>query len=146
MTLCSQVWLLRLAGAALPMACVDLSKNDIAPTTWQATLVPAPGYPGVAGHAAAVVSTAGTDAGVGVSGAAPGATHIWALYLGDCGAPGQRIGENGDYPGLVVSDSGTASAETVLGTELLRDGSYTVVVRVSATDTARVACGDLVRR
>lgn len=146
MTRRSWVWLLRLAGAALPIACVDLSKNDIAPTTWQATLVPAPGYPGFAGQAAAVVSSAGTDAGIGVSGATPGATHIWALYLGDCGAPGQQIGQNGDYPVLVVSDSGTASAETVLGTELLRDGSYTVVVRVSATDSARMACGDLARR
>lgn len=125
--------------------CVDLSGNDLQPTTWTASLVPTTAHPGVAGQAAAVVSASGTDLGIGLSGAVPGAGHIWALQSGSCSVLGQQIGENADYPVLTVSDSGKAAAETVLGSRLAREGSYAVLVRMSTIDTARVACGELLR-
>lgn len=133
-------------GVTLSTACVDLNKNDVQPSTWEATLMPAPAFPGLAGQAAAVVSAAGTDLGVGLSGATPGAQHTWALRLGTCALPGQQIGEDTDYPRLAVSDSGKAAAEAILGTQLARDGSYAVVVRLSTADTTRLACGNLARR
>jgi hypothetical protein len=130
--------------AAPAVACVDLSGNDAAPTTWETILTPAPAYPGLGGQAAAVSRHSGTDLGIGLSGATGGDQHPWGVRQGSCAQPGQPLG--GSYPILVVSDSGTASAETVLGTELSSDGSYTVVVRLSPADTARIACGNLARR
>ena len=93
-------------GVTLSTACVDLNKNDVQPSTWEATLMPAPAFPGLAGQAAAVVSAAGTDLGVGLSGATPGAQHTWALRLGTCALAGQQIGEDTDYPRPAVRESG----------------------------------------
>jgi hypothetical protein len=140
--------LLLLLGApasALTGACVDLNTNNVQPTTWSGTLVPGSLYPGLTGQVAAVVNATETDVGIGLDGATPGAQHVWALRFGSCSTPGQQMGEDLDYPVLAVSDSGKASAETALGTRLARDGSYAVLVRRGTTDTARVACGDLIR-
>jgi hypothetical protein len=127
-------------------ACVDLGVNDRVVTLWETQLTPDVTYPGVSGQAAAVSDVGGTAVGIGMEGATPGAQHAWGVALGSCATPAQQFGPDSDYPVLAVSDSGTASVETRLGARLAGGNAYHVAVRLSASDTARVACGDLVER
>lgn len=130
-------------AAAGEAACTNLSVNDSAATLWDTQLMPAPAYPDVSGQAAAVSRSDGTNLGIGLQGAEPGAQHLWHLRLGTCVVPGQRIGPDSDYPVLDVDGAGSASAEAVLGARLSSGAAYHVEVRLSATDSSRVACGDL---
>jgi hypothetical protein len=115
-------------------------------TIWESQLTPDVGYPELSGQAAAVSDAGGTAVGIGIEGAAPGAQHAWGVGLGSCATPGQQIGPDTDYPVLAVSDSGTASVEIHLGARLAQSSAYRVEVRLSATNSARVACGDLLAR
>lgn len=124
-------------------ACVPLGDPNAAVTTWETTLAATFGYPGVTGQAAAVSRPNGTQLGVGMDGAPPGATLAWGLGLGTCDAPGAQVGPDSDYPELSVDLTGSVDAVTELGPQLATDQSYYVEVRASATDPARVACGDL---
>jgi hypothetical protein len=126
--------------------CVDLAANDRTITVWETQLTPEVSYPGVSGQAAAVSDRDGTTIGIAIEGATPGGQHVWAMGLAGCAAPGQQIGPDTDYPVLVVSDSGRASVETHLGAHLARSSAYHVQVQESATDSSRVACGNLVAR
>jgi hypothetical protein len=138
----------RLGLALLPFlaaACVELTPNDTPVTTWEADLVPHVSHPDLIGQVAAAVQLGGTDVGIGIEGAAPGASHLWGVRSGSCGAPGTLIGTSLDYPILVVSDSGRASAQTRLGSSLSADVSYHAELRESTTDTSRIACGNLQR-
>lgn len=135
--------LLASAGAT---ACVGVGDPGRPTTIWETQLTPAVAFPELSGRAAAVSGDAGTVVGLAIDGAAPGAEHAWGVRLGTCVTPGAQIGPDTDYPALVVSDSGKASVETHIGTRLASTGRYHVSVRLSATDTARTACGDLVER
>lgn len=128
------------------MACVDLAASDAAPTLWETALSPEIGYPDLTGQAAAVSRAQGTTIGIAIHGAEPGAQHTWKMRIGSCATPGQGIGLDTDYPALVVDGAGDASAEVALGPRLALGNSYHVEVRVSAADSSRVACGDLVAR
>jgi len=135
--------MLAAVGAA---GCVDLSSHQSSVTLWDTQLTPAVGYPGLSGQAAAVSDASGTSVGIAIHGAASGAQHAWGLRFGNCAAPAQQIGSNADYPLLVVGTTGSDSVETHLGFNLTPGGLYHVAVRVSASDTSRIACGDLVAR
>lgn len=135
-----------LLAAVGTAGCVDLSANDHAVTLWEAQLAPEVTYPDLSGQAAAVSGADGTEVGIAIAGATPGAQHVWGLRLGTCVAPGQQIGSDAAYPELIVSAAGTDSVETHLGAKLSAGGAYHVAVRLSASDTARVACGDLMGR
>lgn len=134
-----------LAGA-WAAACVDLNVTPQAPTLWDAQLTPALGYPDLAGQGAAVSQADGTNVGLAISGALPGAQHAWGLRLGTCAVPSQQIGLDAAYPVLVVDSAGGASVQTHLGTSLAPGKRYHIAVRLSASDTTRVACGDLTER
>lgn len=131
--------------AAAAAACVDLNVNTVGPTVWSAQLVAAAAYPGLGGQGAAVSQADGTSAGVELTGGTVGDQHTWGLRVGTCATPGVQIGSDALYPVLVVSDSGTAQAQTHLGAQLADGGQYHLAVRVSVTDTTRIACGDLTR-
>jgi hypothetical protein len=103
-------------------------------------------YPDIAGQAAAVSDRHGTSVGIAIEGAAPSAHHPWGVRLGSCAVPGQQIGPDAAYPELQVSAAGSDSVETRLGASLTLGHTYHVAVRLSAADTSRVACGDLVAR
>lgn len=135
--------LLSALGAA---ACIGINDTDSAPTVWETELTPERSYPGVSGQAAAVSDPNGTSTGISIEGAEPGAVHQWGLRLGGCTTPGGQVGPDSDYPELVVGELGDASVDTHLAPRLASDGEYHVAVRLSASDTSRVACGDLVRR
>lgn len=132
--------LLTALGAA---ACVDLGVNSSQPSVWDAQLVPATAYPGLTGQGAAVSEPGGTSVGIEIHGAAPGAQHVWALMLGTCSVPGEQLGLATEYPVLSVDASGDASGDTHLGAKLVVGRDYHLAVRASATDSSRVACGDL---
>jgi hypothetical protein len=131
--------ILCLAGAS----CVNLTTQDNPVTTWEGQLAPSLSHPDLAGQVAAAVQLGGTDVGIGITGAAPEAVHVWGLWSGSCTTPGGLIGTGDDYPLLAVGDSGKASAETHLGTRLSADSAYHAELRLSVTDTSRIACGNL---
>ena len=137
------VILLSALGAA---ACLGVNDTDSATTVWETQLTPGLAYPAVSGQAAAVSQADGTSVGISIEGAEPGAAHLWGLRLGSCTTPGGQVGPDSDYPELVVGELGDASVDTHLAPRLASDGEYHVEVRLSASDTSRVACGDLVRR
>lgn len=134
-----------LAGA-WAAACVDLNVTQQAPILWDAQLTPAVGYPDLAGQGAAVSQADGTNVGIAISGAQPGAQHAWGLRIGTCAVPGQQIGLDAAYPVLAVDSAGGASVQTHLGASLAPGKQYHIAVRLSASDTTRVACGDLMER
>lgn len=130
-------------AAAATAACVNLGDDEPSVTLWEAQLVAELGFPGLTGQAAAVSRPDGTQVGIGIDGAEPGAEHVWGLLTGSCGQPGPQVGPESDYPVLTVGASGYAEAETQLGPRLEFTGTYHVEVRVSSADPTRVACGDL---
>lgn len=133
--------LLLLVGGA---ACVNLGGvAPPAPTVWNAQLIPTQAYPGVSGQGAAISQAGGTTLGVEVHGGAPGAHYAWGLELGSCVTPGQQIGEDADYPSLNVDGTGDASGQAQFGSFLNVGSQYHIVVRLSASDTSRVACGNM---
>jgi hypothetical protein len=138
------VLLLLIGGAG--WACVDLGVSPQTATVWDSQLTPTQAFPGISGQAAAVSQATGTSVGVDLQGGTAGAHHAWGLNLGTCAAPGMQIGEDADYPALDVSATGTASSQAQFGALLDLGHSYHVSVRVSASDTSRVACGNLVAR
>lgn len=135
--------LLAAAGAA---ACVDLDATEPAFTLWEAELRPEVSYPDFSGQAAAISDRDGTSVGMAIEGAAPGAQHAWGVRLGSCATPGQQLGSDTDYPELQAGAAGSDTVETRLGARLAPSNTYHVGVRLSAADTARVACGDLIAR
>jgi hypothetical protein len=135
-----------LVSCGLGAACVSLDGEDQSTTIWETVLQSEPAYPDFSGQAAAVSGPQGTDVGVGIEGADPDASHAWALRTGACAAPGQQVGPDSDYPELTVSDTGGAESEAHLALRLSATGAYHVIIRVSLTDTSRVACGDLIVR
>lgn len=139
---------LRLALPLLLAAgCVDLNTPSTQVVTWQGTLVPDLSRPDLAGQvAAAAQGASGTDVGIGISGAVPGAVHVWGIWTGTCAAPGALIGADTDYPLLAVTDSGKATAETHLTTRFSVDSTYHAELLLSASDNSRIACGNLQQR
>jgi len=133
---------LALVGTA---ACVG-GTDTPAVTVWEAQLSADLAHPDVAGQAAAVSDPSGTALSVLITGAEPGATHAWGLMTGSCAVPGSQIGPAGDYPALVVDDMASAEANTHLGPRLSPDQGYFIEIRLSPSDAARVACGDLTPR
>jgi hypothetical protein len=132
-----------LLGAA---SCVNLGEEPVV-TIWEADIMPTVAYPDFSGQAAAVSRLDGTSVGIGIDGGAPDAEYAWALRLGTCAAPGTQFGTDDLYPTLLPDPvSGTAEAETQLGSHLSLGGSYHVEVRESLTNPTRVGCGDLVAR
>ncbi len=129
----------------LAVGCVDLSTDNSPVATWEGELSPNLAYPDLAGHVAAAVQVGGTDVGISITGATPAAQHLWGLWSGSCQTPGARFGTNDDYPILAVSDSGKASAETRLRAQLSKDSTYHAELRLSATDSTRIACGNLTK-
>jgi hypothetical protein len=128
-------------------ACVDVNTPGTQVVTWQGTLVPVLSHPDLAGQvAAAAQGASGTDVGIGISGAGPGAVHAWGVGSGTCAAPGALLGASTDYPLLAADDSGKAAAQTHLITRLSADSAYHGELWQSATDTTRIACGNLEKR
>lgn len=113
---------------------------------WETQLVPVSSEPGLGGQAAMVAQLGGTDVGIGITGAQPGATHTWQVHAGTCAAPGGGVGPPGDYPDLLVDATGGATAETHINRLLSADSSYYAEVRLSSSDTTRIACGDFQQR
>jgi hypothetical protein len=124
-------------------ACVSLNDDAPSVTVWEGTLTPDFAHPGVSGQAAAVSAPDGTSLGIGLQGAQPSPEYAWGLHLGSCGAPGQQIGPDSDYPALAVDATGYGEAETHLAPRLSLENQYYVEVRMSASDPSRLACGDL---
>ncbi len=132
--------------AALAAACLNLNGPEQQVIIWEALLAPSLAHPDLMGQAALAAQLNGTDAGIGIRGATPGAVHTWRVRIGTCAAPGDGIGPQSDYPELVVTQLGEASADMRIGHRLSTDTTYYAEVRASSTDTARVACGDFQQR
>jgi hypothetical protein len=134
--------LLILAAAGAAACAGPTGEGEI--TLWETDLVAEMAYPGLRGQAAAQSRLGGTDVGILIEGAEPGVAQLWGVRLGTCASPSQQIGPDGDYPELLPDDVGSASVDTRLALRLSIENSYSVEVRESSTDGARIACGDLV--
>lgn len=108
---------------------------------WEAQLAPALAHPNLSGQVAALSGRDGTSVGIEIEGAEAEATLAWGIHVGTCEAPGSQIGPDSDYPALLTSLSGSASAETHLGPSLALEGDYHAELR--SPDAIRIACGDL---
>jgi hypothetical protein len=127
-------------GAA---ACLNLAVDDTGPavTAWETQLAPEPDYPNLSGQTAAVSGPDGTSVSIEITGAEAGATLTWRLGTGTCPEPGPQLGPDSDYPALLPSLSGSASAETHLGPRLSLENTYHSELR--SADASRIACGNL---
>ncbi len=130
--------------AALLAGCPNLNIVTTKVHIWQAQLIPDPTHADLSGQVAAVAQGAGTNVGIGITGATPGNEHTWGIRLGTCRTPRGLAGRVDDYPTLAVTDSGTAQSESRLGVEFSPDSAYHAELRESVTDSSRIACGNLV--
>ncbi len=120
---------------------MDVGDTGPAITTWEAQLAPVPAYPSLSGQVGAVSGLDGTSVGIEITGAEAGTTLNWGIRVGTCAEPGAQIGPDSDYPELLPSISGSASADTQLGPRLSLDNSYHAELR--SAEASRIACGDL---
>ncbi|MFW5905065.1 MAG: hypothetical protein ACOCUZ_02490 [bacterium] len=120
---------------------------------WEADLTGGLDHPGVTGSAAAVSTSNLTEAGIEVVGLQPG-VYAWRIREANCGDPGQGVGGPGQYPELVVEESGSgdnppdleASSETApFRASMAPEGAYHAEV-TDADSGERVACGEFDRR
>lgn len=130
------------AGLLLVLAaCPSLSGPTTGVTLWQATLRADSGHAGLSGQAALAAQVGGTDAGIGIAGATPGATLTWQVRVGDCVAPGPGVAALAAFPVLTVGSGGDANATMHIGRLLSADTAYYAEVR-QATDSTRILCGE----
>lgn len=91
-----------------------------------------------------VVGGDGFTATAEIVGDEPGAVRPWHVHFGDCASGGGIVGEDGDYPRLMVGDDGTATATVTISEELDAQAPYHVNVHQSNEDLGTIiACGDL---
>jgi superoxide dismutase, Cu-Zn family len=138
--------LLAVAGLALAGCDGDTTATPVE-REWQAQLSGAVGWEHLGGEAT-VVFVPGTGsfvAGAELTGDQPGAVRPWHVHFNTCAAGGGIVGQDGDYPRLVVGSDGRATA-TVAVTQPLQVGAlYHVNVHLSNAELATIiACGDLV--
>ena len=137
-------WRVAALGAGLLLilaACPSLNGPATGVTLWQATLRPDSGHPGLSGQAALAAQVGGTDAGIGIAGAAPGAMLTWQVRVGDCAAPGPGVSALSAFPELTVGSDGSATGQMRIGHLLSADTAYYAEVR-QTTDSTRILCGE----
>jgi hypothetical protein len=114
---------------------------------WSTDLVGTPGWEHLDGSAD-VQTTPGTNtftAFAELQGDEPGAERPWHVHVGTCATSGGIVGEDGDYPRLIVGADGSAEASASIGMILDAGESYHVNVHLADDDLATlIACGDLV--
>lgn len=123
-------------------ACPTLNGPPTSVTVWQAQLQADSAHRGLSGQAALAAQLGGTDAGIGISGAQPGAVLTWQVRVGDCVAAGPSVASASAFPELTVGTDGGASADMRIGHLLSADTAYYAEVRDTGTDTARILCGE----
>lgn len=111
---------------------------------WETTLIAEPVvYPDLAGTAAAITRSGGTDAGIEVSGLALDDTLAWRIRAGDCSSPGAFVGPESAYPHLVESDGAAREEAFLFQTRLTAGNTYHVVVLTLDEPPQSAACGIL---
>lgn len=139
-------------SAVILSGCVsDLDISTPEQTLWEASLQGGLEQPGIFGNAAAISNSSRTEAGIQMTGLAPG-TYAWRIREQSCNSPGAVVGGEGQYPDLVAEEpEGDEEPESVSGetapfrATMQLDGSYHVEVREAVGDE-RVACGLFVRQ
>lgn len=150
----SALWLL----ASLTMAttaCVRTHRNEAtgavdvdieSPTKsgedWKGDLNGQGMYASVKGKTGARYSEGKTSVTVSLENAQSGATYMWDVREGKCGANGMVVGDHGSYPRLTVDNMGKAGASTTLMAKLDEAKNYSVTVWGSDMTTV-IACGNL---
>ncbi|HEY5927813.1 MAG TPA: hypothetical protein VIV11_39275 [Kofleriaceae bacterium] len=115
---------------------------------WTATITGYANYGTIAG-VANVQMTNGAAlflATVSLNSDIPGSVRPWHVHDGTCNSGGDIIGDDGDYPRLIIDNAGTAAGEAVVDVGLVSGEAYHVNIHESdAQFTTLIACGDLVR-
>jgi hypothetical protein len=89
-----------------------------------------------------------TRASIALDGLVQG-TYTWRIFEGECGAPGDLLGVEQQYPDLVVAEEtgggATQDTDPALGSEMRSGLRYHVDVREAVADDP-VTCGNFTQR
>jgi hypothetical protein len=123
--------------------------TPVAPATieWRATLVDIDASTNITGESVVLQSEGeqSFNAAVSISNDSATCARPWHVHFGTCATGGAIVGNDADYPDLVVAADGTASATAVVGVGLDPAQAYHVNVHYSESQFDRIiACGDLV--
>lgn len=150
----SALWLLASLSIATT-ACVRTHRNEAtgavdvdieSPTKsgedWKGELKGQGMYASVRGKTGARYSEGKTSVTVTLENASSGASYMWDVREGKCGANGPVVGDHGSYPSLTVDNMGKAGATTTLMAKLDEAKNYSITVYASDMTTV-IACGAL---
>ncbi len=150
----SALWLLASLTIA-STACVRTATNEAtgavdvdveSPTKqgedWKGTLRGQGAFTSVTGTVRALYSEGRTSVTVTLENASNGASYMWDVREGKCGANGPVVGDHSSYSRLSVSNDGKAGATVTLMARLDEAKDYSVTVYGSDMNTV-IACGDL---
>ena len=136
-----------LACVQPPALVIETSTGDVVRLeSWTATLSsPSAGLRGSATLAPGA-SYKESLATLSLTGAAPGAVHLWSVQLGECGHEMGILAGPQAYTPITTDARGEGRATAVLPFTVPTEGLYSVSVRQSETAPAPVvACGNLTK-
>ena len=131
-----------LAAVVATASCGSVTEPTL--TRWEGSLEPV--LPStVSGRVAAVSQFGRTRTSIQIERGEEGVTYLWHLALGDCPGSGGIRGGVAVYPQLIPGETGTASGETTLSSELPSGSAFVARVSRSTPDGTDpvVACADL---
>ena len=150
----SALWLLASLSIATT-ACVRTHTNEASgkvdvdvesPTKrgedWKGELKGQGMYASVKGTTHAAYADGRTSVTVKLENASPGASYMWDVREGKCGANGAVVGDHSSYTNLNVGNDGKGGATVTLNARLDEAKNYAVSVYASDMTTV-IACGDL---
>ncbi len=113
---------------------------------WQGQLEGEPGWEHLSGETAVhfVEGTASFIAAAQIAGDEPGEIRPWHVHFNTCAEGGGIVGEDGDYPRLVVDTDGTAVASATVPQSVEPGADYHVNVHLSEAEMGTIImCADL---
>ena len=121
---------------------VDVESPTKSGEDWKGELKGQGMYASVRGKTGARYSEGKTTVTVSLENVSSGASYMWDVREGKCGANGPVVGSHASYPTLTVDNTGKAGATVTIDARLDEAKNYAVTVYGSDMTTV-IACGDL---
>jgi hypothetical protein len=125
----------------------DDDDTDLEAREWRADLEGQPGWEDLGGEGLVVwVEDANQfTTSVEITGDEEGAVRPWHLHFNSCEAGGGIVGDDEDYPRLVIADDGTASETVTIARQIDPDAAYHINVHLSEDELETIiACADVI--
>jgi hypothetical protein len=113
----------------------------------QAAVTGRPGWENLAGVAGVtwIGGSVQFNVGINLNGDEPLAIRTWHVHRGTCANPAEIMGDDPDYPRLLMDPDGSATQYATVPAQLNSAFSYYIDVHRSDTDqNILIACGNLV--